>query len=52
LPTFVPSFGVVRLDKASSLGLIIIWSTLGLTLTALRRALGFVAEITAALTAQ
>jgi len=51
LPTFVPSFGVARLDKATSLGLIIIWSTPGLAPRALGLALGFVAEITAALIA-
>jgi hypothetical protein len=45
----VPSFGAVRLGNATGLGLIVIWSALGLALTALGLALGFGAEIGAAL---
>jgi hypothetical protein len=44
LPTFVTSFASCG-STSGSFGLIIIWSTLGL-------ALGFVAEITAALIAE
>lgn len=44
-PTSASRLGVARLGKSTGLGSIVIWSVLGLTLTAL----GFGAEITAAL---
>lgn len=48
-PTSASRLGVARLGKSTGLGSIVIWSALGLTLTALGLALGFGAEITAAL---
>jgi hypothetical protein len=48
-PTSASRRGVPRLGKSTGLGSIVIWSALGLTLTALGLALGFGAEIAAAL---
>lgn len=47
--TPLPSFGAVRFGSATGLGLIVIWLALGLAFAALGLALGFGAEITAAL---
>jgi hypothetical protein len=48
-PISAPRLGVARRGRLTGLGSIVIWSALGVAFTALGLALGFGAEITAAL---